>query len=172
MGVIGIERKELQRKHPRLKKYNYSSAGAYFVTICSQDKQCIFSHISEAQADGVKIVYSNIGRIAEKQLLLLEERYLCLTVDCYVIMPNHIHVIFRISNNEGESDINPTIMDIVCTYKSLTARECKNNGFTGKLFQTSFYEHVIRGRSDYEQIVKYIFENPLCWYYDELNKEK
>ena len=61
----------------------------------------------------------------------------------------------------------PTITDIVCAYKSLTTRECKKNGFDGKLFQTSFYEHIIRGREDYEEIVKYIYENPIRWYYDE-----
>ena len=54
----------------------------------------------------------------------------------------------------------PTLTDIVCAYKSLTTRECKNNGFDGKLFQTSFYEHIIRCREDYEEIEKYIYENP------------
>ena len=66
----------------------------------------------------------------------------------------------------------PTIADIVCAYKSLTTRECKKNGFEGILFQTSFYEHIIRGREDYEEIVKYIYENPLRWYYDELYAEE
>ena len=66
----------------------------------------------------------------------------------------------------------PTITDIVCAYKSLTTRECKKNGVEGILFQTSFYEHIIRGREDYEEIVKYIYENPLRWYYDELYAEE
>ena len=57
-------------------------------------------------------------------------------------------------------------------YKSLTTRERKKNGFDGKLFQTSFYEHIIRGREDYEKIVKYIYENPIRWYYDELYAEE
>ena len=57
-------------------------------------------------------------------------------------------------------------------YKSLMTRECKKNGFDGKLFQTSFYEHIIRGREDYEKIVKYIYENRVRWYYDELYTEE
>lgn len=65
-------------------------------------------------------------------------------------------------------DPRPTIMDIVCAYKSLTARECKKKGFEGKLFQTSFYEHIIRNRNDYVETVKYIYEIPIRWYYDEL----
>ena len=58
-------------------------------------------------------------------------------------------------------------------YKSLITRECKKkNKFDGKLFQTSFYEHIIRGREDYEEIVKYIYENPIRWHYDELYAEE
>ena len=63
----------------------------------------------------------------------------------------------------------PTIMDIVCSYKSLTTIECKKRGFGEKLFQTSFYEHIIRGYEDYRKIVKYIYENPIRWCYNELN---
>ena len=66
----------------------------------------------------------------------------------------------------------PTVTDIVCAYKSLTTRGCKKNGFDGKLFQPSFYEHIIRGRDDYEESVKYIYENPTRWYYDELYAEE
>jgi hypothetical protein len=62
----------------------------------------------------------------------------------------------------------PTIMDVVCAYKSLTTRECKKNGFIDKLFQTSFYEHIIRNREDYDEIRRYIYENPIRWYFDEL----
>lgn len=62
-------------------------------------------------------------------------------------------------------------MDIVCAYKSLTTIECKKNGLSDRLFQTSFYEHIIRGLEDYGEIRKYIYENPVCWYYDELYAE-
>lgn len=63
-------------------------------------------------------------------------------------------------------------MDIVCTYKSLATRECRAAGFSGEMFQASFYEHIIRGKEDYNEIVKYIYENPVCLYYDELYSEK
>ena len=67
-----------------------------------------------------------------------------------------------------KADWRPTIMDVICAYKSLVTRECRKNGFAEKLFQTSFYEHIIRERDDYEETIKYICENPLNWYYDEL----
>ena len=87
-------------------------------------------------------------------------------------MPNHIHVIMILKGNAAGASPRPTITDIVCAYKSLTTRECKKNGFEGKLFQTSFYEHIIRGREDYEEIAKYIYENPIRWCYDELYAEE
>ena len=168
--------KELpQRKHPRLNNYDYSSAGAYFVTICTQNRMCALSHIvgrGLAPAGTSDIKYTIFGKIAEQQLLSLEDRYAYLSVDQYVIMPNHIHVVFILQSDAAGASPRPTITDIVCAYKSLTTRECKKNGFNGKLFQTSFYEHVIRGRDDYDKIVKYIYENPICWYYDELYIEE
>lgn len=59
-------------------------------------------------------------------------------------------------------------MDIVCAFKSLTTLECKKTYKIDKLFQTSFFEHVIRDRNDYNGIVKYIYENPAKWHYDDL----
>ena len=87
-------------------------------------------------------------------------------------MPNHIHIIFVLEGDAARASPRPTITDAICAYKSLTTRECKKAGKTEKLFQTSFYEHVIRGREDYEEIVKYIHENPMRWYYDELYAEE
>ena len=63
---------------------------------------------------------------------------------------------------------HPTIMDVVCAYKSLATKECKKNGFVDKLFQRSFYEHIIRDHKDYEEISRYIYENPMRWHYDKL----
>ena len=87
-------------------------------------------------------------------------------------MPNHIHLILVLNNKAAGASPRPTVTDIICTYKSLTTKECKGNGFNGKLFQDSFYEHIIRGREDYEESVKYIYENPVRWYYDELYAEE
>ena len=138
--------KELpQRKHPRLNNYDYSSAGAYFVTICTQNRMCALSHIvgrglapagtsdteyssfenvgrglAPAETSGIK--YTIFGKIAEQQLLSLEDRYAYLSVDQYVIMPNHIHVVFILQSDAAGASPRPTITDIVCAYKSLTTR--------------------------------------------------
>ena len=170
-------KKELpERKHPRLDHYDYSSPGAYFVTICTQNRRCVLSRIvgrrlAPAETDGIE--YTAFGKIAEEQLLLLlKDRYPCLSVDRYVIMPNHIHIILVLDGDAAGASPRPTIMDAICAYKSLTTRECKKVGMAEKLFQTSFYEHVIHSREDYDEIVKYIHENPMRWDCDELYTEE
>ena len=170
-----------KRKHPRLKKYDYSSAGAYFLTICTKNRKCLLSRIENMDNEFVGrglapavtkgIEYTKYGKIAEKQLLLLEERYLFLKIVRYVIMPNHIHAVILLGNRTAGASPRPTIVDIVCAYKSLTTRECKKNGLADSLFQTSFFEHVIRNQEEYDQIIKYINANPVSWHSDELYSE-
>ena len=109
------------------------------------------------------------GEIVEKYIKQLEARF-DLKVDKYVIMPNHIHLILIINNEQaaGASPC-PTVSDVICAYKSLTTRLCKKIGLhEEKLFQTSFYDHIIRDDEDYSIKRKYIDENPLKWHYDEL----
>ena len=156
-----------KRKHPRLEHYDYSTAGAYFITICTQGRRCLLSRIVGRGLAPAEIQYTAYGRIAQEQLLLLEERYPSLKVDQYVIMPNHIHAILLLAETAGAS-LRPTIMDIVCAYKSLTTRQCKKAQPIEKLFQSSFYEHVIRGREDYNEIAEYIVNNPNQWELDKL----
>ena len=162
-----MEHKLPKRKHPRLNQFDYSSAGAYFVTICTQNKRCVLSRIvgrGLAPAETIGVEYTPLGEIAKQQLLLLETRYPYLKIEQYVIMPNHIHVILLMENKAAGASPRPTLMDIICTYKSLVTIACKKNGYADKLFQTSFHEHIIRGLEDHVEI----HENPMRWAYDEL----
>ena len=171
--MIPVDKTLPKRKHPRLDNFDYSSNGAYFVTICTQDRKCVLSRTTGSQTANSEsgVEYTNFGRIAEQQLLLLPQRYSYLSVDNYVIMPNHIHALFVLGDFTAGASPRPTLMDIVCTYKSLTARECKKHGLTGKLFQSSFYEHVIRCQTDYDEVFNYITENPKAWQKDKLFTE-
>ena len=155
------------RKHPRLKNFDYSSAGAYFITICTHNRKCLFSHIVGRGLAPTEIRYTAYGQIAKEQLFLLEKRYPFLKIDQYVIMPNHIHVILMLGEAAGASP-RPTVPDIVCAYKSLTTRECKKAIPVDKVFQDSFYEHIIRGKEDYIGIAEYIINNPKQWEMDAL----
>ena len=88
-------------------------------------------------------------------------------------MPNHIHVIFALNGKTAEASPRPTVIDIVCAYKSQTTRICnKEDNIPGrKIFQTSFYDEIIRNQTAYDEISKYIFENPMNWEKDELYTE-
>jgi REP element-mobilizing transposase RayT len=160
-----------QRKHPRLNQYDYSSPGAYFITICTENRRCLLSHIVGRGLGPAETVYTTYGKISKEQLFLLEERYSNLKIDRYVIMPNHIHAILILDEAVGINP-RPTITDIICAYKSLTTRECKKVQPIDKMFQTSFYEHVIRGQADYDEIVEYIANNPKRWELDKLYSER
>ena len=164
--------KELpNRKHPRLKWFDYSTCGAYFVTICTQKRRCLLSHIvgrGLAPAENQGVEYTLIGEIVEKQLKEIEIRSPYVKVDQYVVMPNHIHAILIFDDKAAGASPRPTLSDIICTYKSLTNLECRRKGFKDKLFQNSFFEHIIRNLDDYQNIVKYIYDNPCQWFYDKL----
>ena len=156
-----------KRKNIRLSEYNYNEEGAYFITICTQNRKSILSHIVGRGLAPAEIQYTAYGRIAQEQLLQLEQRYPSLKIDRYVIMPNHIHAILLLEE-AAEDDHAPAVTDIVCAYKSLTTRQCKKIYPIDKLFQTSFYEHVIHGREDYDEIAEYIVNNPKKWELDTL----
>ena len=110
-----------KRKHPRLDRYDYSTSGAYFITICTQNRQCLLSHIVGRGLAPAEIQYTIYGQIAREQLLLLEQRYPSLKIGPYVVMPNHIHVILVLEESQGNIQ-RPALTDIVCAYKSLTTR--------------------------------------------------
>ena len=86
-------------------------------------------------------------------------------IEKYVIMPNHIHLIIAIKSTAGASPC-PTVSDIICAYKSLTTRECRNF-YNGIIWQKSFYDHIIRDENDYLRIWEYIENNPLKWSEDK-----
>ena len=167
-----MEKNYPKRKHPRLPTYDYSTTGAYFVTICTHGKKCLLSRIVGHIAAPAEIQYTQYGQIAKEQLLALEKRFAGVKIDQYVVMPNHIHMIVIFEDNTAGASPRPTLMDVVCAYKSLTTRACKKAQPIEKLFQTSFYEHVIRGQADYDEIAKYICENPTKWQLDQLYIEE
>ncbi len=107
--------------------------------------------------------------MAEKQLFALEERYDYVTIDKYVIMPNHIHAILILDGETAGASPRPTLSDIICTYKSLTTRNCNQIGnYKGRqIFQNSFYDRIITSEEGYLEVWQYIDENPRKWQNDE-----
>ena len=151
------------RKQVRLPNYDYSAPGAYFVTVCTEKRLRILSNVGQGLAPA-EIRLSRYGKIAEEQLLLLQDRYAYVRIDKYVIMPDHMHIIFILDDYVTGASPRPTLSDIICTYKSMVTRMCKKAGFNGtRLFQHSYFDHVIRNGQDYGEIWEYIESNPYRW---------
>ena len=157
-----------QRKPIRLPSYDYSTNGAYFITVCTHKKQKIFWKDCRVDPCGQPcIVYSELGEIAQNCISVIEEKF-NIVVDKYAIMPDHIHLLISMSDYEKRltARVNPTISQVVGAYKSIVSNEwltcCKEkNKKMGEIWQRSFFDHVIRGPQDYEEIWHYIDENPL-----------
>ena len=197
-----------KRKSTHLKYFDYSSKGAYFVTICTKDRRRLFSEIvlsssrifnyttDQSVGEGLappvpfpafipddavaEIRLKSCGQIVKEQLLLLEKRYPSIAIWDYVIMPDHIHAIIFLNNdtieetnqsNTGGASPSPTLNDIICSFKSLTARACKQKYGIERMFQRSYAEHIIRDYKDYETRKAYIQQNPIRWYCKQLSQQ-
>ena len=153
-----------KRKSTRLKNFDYSSTGAYFVTICTKDRKMLFAPVG---ADSIS------ARMIERTFLETIEKYNGVDSPIYVVMPNHFHAIITISRADIESA--PTLSEIVQSFKRYSTIEYTKMvkkgilpPFDKQIWQRSFYDHIIRNRDDYNEVFKYIYENPIRWYYDEL----
>ena len=155
-----------KRKPTRLKQYDYSQNGYYFVTICTHNRKRLFSTIVGQGLAPAANNLSAFGKIANEEILHLENRYTNIHIDKYVIMPNHIHAIIVINNKTAGASPCPTLSDIVCTFKSITTRRCHTISSSQKIWQTSFHDHIIRDDTDYRKIWNYIDTNPQKWQED------
>ena len=168
------------RKNLRIKHYDYSSKGAYFITICAKDRKRIFSNIINPVGVGAhddpQIRLSEIGKIVEKNLLS-SEKISGVSIDRYVIMPDHIHVIIFLDpekytylstgSSKAPTPTNEMLPHVISTFKRFCNKELEKN-----IFQRGYIEHIIRDKEDYDTRVKYIHDNPANWYFDELYSEE
>ncbi len=151
------------RKHPRLKDYDYSLPGYYYVTIHNEKDAPVLSAVQQQnKLCQAMTVLTPCGKIAEQQLLALEKRYPYVKIDKYVVMPSHIHVILQLLPGQCP---RPGLIQIIQAYKSLTTRACNRQLQTvgRKQFQSSFYETVLRNERAYQECWRYIEENPIKW---------
>ena len=158
------------RKALRLKGFDYSSTGVYFITICTQNRRCMLSNVVGVDVlDGPFLELAPHGKIADKIINQLDDFYENISVDRYVIMPNHIHLLLFVQANGPSRTSAPTskqhstVSRFVSTFKRFCNKEYGEN-----MWQSHFYDHIIRNREDYEAHVRYILENPIQWCFDEL----
>ena len=167
------EKKELpKRKRNRLKNYDYSSCGLYFITICTKDRKNTFGAKEQPDFVGEDTILppdhvnlSPYGKIADETIQAIPKHDSNIELLQYVIMPNHIHLILFIPCDNGRMISSLTNRKSIVTAVGYMKQQIsKKIGIA--IWQRSFHDHVIRDHRDYEKISKYICENPIKWQYD------
>ena len=154
-----------QRKLIRLPKYDYSQQGVYFVTFCTQHRDCILSTVGRDDLGAPFLRLSPIGEIVERYIHSISIAYPHVSIDSYVIMPNHVHILISVARDDGApGSSRPTalVSRMIAALKRFSNRDAGQ-----KLWQTSFYDHIIRDDADYAARYNYILDNPRRWAEDE-----
>ena len=178
------------RKSIRLKGYDYSQAGLYFITIIVQNRVCLFGHIGGASVGAnndsplpaPQMILNDAGHIANQCWLDIPKHFPNVVLHEFIIMPNHVHGIIELvgvgANNDspmntrsivranGDSPLrspSKTIGSIVRGYKIGVTKWFRSTGHMGKIWQRNYWEHIIRDEKSYCRISEYIKNNPQNW---------
>ena len=149
-----------KRKPNRLNSYDYSQSGLYFITICVKDKRHLLGKIDQPNN---AVILSRYGKIVKNKIMITESYFSCASFVQFVIMPNHIHFIINLKNEEYQDNtsqerFNMKIPLIVSMLKRLINKEV---GFN--IWQRSYHDHIIRNEREYKLISDYIQNNPANW---------
>jgi putative transposase len=187
------------RQSIRLQGYDYANAGQYFITICTNDKECLFGHI-----ENNKMVLNEAGKIADLCWCAIPEHYPNVLLHNHIIMPNHVHGILQLTDKEmiwdvqnvGVQNFEPlrfepaakidgagiqhknqfqkiiprSVGSIVRGYKIGVTKWFRDNTDIYKPWQRNFHDHIIRNQVEYDKISWYIHYNPEKWKEDKFFK--
>ena len=175
------------RRSIRLRGYDYTLDGAYFVTICAQQRACLFGTVDDPT------VLTPAGRMVGEWWAALAQKFPTLALDAFVIMPNHFHGIVIIHETAAEEAApaalndhsheddhpNPSLSRIVQWFKTMTTNAylggVKQENWPpcpGKLWQRDYYEHIIRNDRELDALRAYITANPTRWADDPNHPER
>lgn len=163
------------RRSIRLKGYDYSQQGMYFITICTKNRECLFGKIQDGN-----MILNDCGSIADQQYQKIPLRFPNAILDKYIIMPNHIHGIIQLeevplSLHRTTVKVVPTLGEIIGAFKSectsgyLKYININNLNRSCMLWQKNYYEHIIRNETGLAKIREYIQNNPVKWDEDKEN---
>ena len=157
------------RSSIRLKGYDYSQAGAYFVTVCTEGRQCLFGDVIDE-----RMKLNEAGRMVQQTWENLPTRFSSVTLDTFMVMPNHVHGIIAIVGaepNRGAASSAPTLGDIIRAFKSISAiRVNRLLARSGQpLWQRNYYEHIVCDEAELDRVRQYILDNPAKWPEDKEN---
>lgn len=155
-----------KRKIIRLQNYDYSQCNAYFVTVCTHERQQLFGTIEPSPVGAtLRGRPNNPDKMIGKWINELENKFDKVLIDCFCIMPDHIHLIIVIKDGSKSS-----LEDVIAWFKTMTTNDYINGvkgglllPFESKVWQRSYYDHIIRNEQDLEEKRDYIMTNPERW---------
>ena len=170
------------RRSIRLKGYDYTQPGAYYITLCTKARQCLFGDVVKG-----KMRLNSLGYIAFTYWQAIPDHFAHIQLDVFVVMPNHLHGILVIRDTPilAQPGDNPTtetfskpvrgsIPTVIRTYKAAVTKQINllcNTTHTSLIWQRNFYEHINRDEKSLETIRRYITENPWRWADDPENPQ-
>ena len=154
-----------QRKQIRLQNHDYSRAGYYFVTICVKDRWPILCRDAQCLPGSSRLPLSEQGVLVENGIRQIPRRYSGVWVDRYVIMPNHIHMILVLAEEDGRT-MNTPVHKASVSIAVRMLKEYVTKTLTYSIWQKSFHDHIIRDEAEYLRICEYIETNPAKWQED------
>ena len=153
------------RRSIRLEGYDYSRSGAYFITICTHNRESMFGEIVDGE-----MFLSELGHIARSYWYHLENQHPNLEIDESIVMPNHLHGIIVLL--ESTSKQQKPLSEIIRGFKTFSARQInrarKQQGIS--VWQRDYYEHIIRDEIELDRTRVYIINNPQNWQIDKNNQ--
>ncbi|MGB3491425.1 MAG: transposase [Elainellaceae cyanobacterium] len=171
------------RRSIRLNGYDYSSPGAYFITICTYHRQCLFGDIIDGE-----MRLNNTGQLVASEWMKTTQIRPDFDLDEWIVMPNHIHGIVVISSNPnvGAHSCAPlraplntgiayrkprSLSSFVAGFKSATTKQInlKRDALGQPVWQRNYYDHIIRSEASLQHIRQYIEANPSSWQDDQLH---
>ncbi|KAA0138469.1 transposase [Gimesia chilikensis] len=154
-----------RRKVIRLAGYDYSQSGFYFLTSCTQHSLCLFGTIQDGN-----MFPNQAGKMVQRLWMKLNEKYPQIILHEMVVMPNHIHGIIQIDHQVETEASSPSVAICMQWFKTMTTNEYLQGvrqqdwqAFLKRLWQRSYYEHIIRDEEAYHEITEYIKTNPGNW---------
>lgn len=165
------------RRSARLKNYDYSSPGAYFITVCTHKRKAILSHIVGEIHESPENILTDYGLIVKNIIESLPARF-DVSIPKYVIMPNHIHMIVQIYPEKRAVHEPPlrserSVMDKLVGFMKMNAsKKIHLTGGNKTVWQRSYHDHIIRNENDYKNIWLYIDSNVRLWEKDCFYKKE
>ena len=149
-----------KRKPNRLRSFDYSTPGTYFITLCTKNREKLFwENVGASIARPQDVVLTASGRIVDTAIQNITKHYPAISVDCYTVMPNHIHLLLQVrTDSNGKPLRAPTISTVIQQMKGYVTKQ-----LGCPIWQKLFHDHVIRGEKEYQKIWEYIEGNPMKW---------